>query len=109
LLARLFEHRRVFILATKDHEIPPEVGRFVDAEVEIRCSPAALEAAVQKYIQNDFWLDAKIGIELMAVPIQQLMNIFAKGRNPLQSFELAYAWLEAAEGGEMTDVKPAVE
>jgi len=109
LLSRLFEHRRVFILATNDHAIPDEVGRFVDADIQIRCSPTALEAAVQKYIKSDFWLDAKIGDELMAVPLQQLMNIFSKGRDPLHSFELAFAWLEAAKRGEQTDVKPALD
>ncbi|MCV9908106.1 AAA family ATPase [Brucella sp. HL-2] len=108
ILNVLFEHRRVFIFMTPSQKIPAEIAGFVDAEIALQCTPSALENAVKKYIDSDFYLDAQIGRELMAVPVNQLMSIFSEGRHPLKSCELAYAYLEAQKHGKSAEaVVPA--
>ena len=100
ILNVLFEHRRIFVFMTPEQKIPAEISGFIDAEVTLRCTPEALENAVKKYIDKDFYLDAQIGRELMEVPVSQLMSIFCEGRHPLKSCELAYAWLDAQKRGD---------
>ncbi len=110
ILNVLFEHRRVFIFMTPSQRIPAEIAGFVDAEVALQCTPNALENAVKKYIDIDFFLDAQIGRELMAVPVSQLMSIFSEGRHPLKSCELAYAYLDARKLGKPAeDIVPALD
>ena len=100
ILNVLFEHRRIFVFMTPEQKIPAEISGFIDAEVTLRCTPEALENAVKKFIDKDFYLDAQIGRELMEVPVSQLMSIFCEGRHPLKSCELAYAWLDAQKRGD---------
>lgn len=110
ILNVLFEHRRTFIFMTPEQKAPAEISGFIDAEVTLRCTPEALENAVKKYIDKDFYLDAQIGHELMDVPVNQLMNIFSEGRHPLKSCELAYAYLEASkQNGKADEIKPALD
>lgn len=110
ILNVLFEHRRVFIFMTPEQKVPAEISGFIDAEATLRCTPEALENAVKKYVDKDFYLDARIGHELMEVPVNQLMNIFSEGRHPLKSCELAYAWLEASkQNGKADEIKPALD
>ena len=110
ILNVLFEHRRIFVFMTPEQKVPAEISGFIDADVTLRCTPEALENAVKKYIDKDFYLDAQIGRELMDVPVNQLMNIFSEGRHPLKSCELAYAYLEASKRNEKADeIKPALD
>lgn len=103
ILNVLFEHNRVFLFMSPDQKVPAEIAGFIDAEIALRCTPEALEAAVKKYIEPTFYLDVQIGEELMAVPVSQLLSIFCEGRHPLKSCELAYAYLEAQKRGEKPD------
>lgn len=103
LLGVLFEHRRIFIFLTLNQNVPEEISGFIDAEVTLQCTPEALENAVKKYVDKDFYLDSQIGRDLMEVPVSQLMSIFCEGRHPLKSCELAHAWLDARKRGD----KPA--
>ncbi len=110
LLGVLFEHRRIFIFLTPNQNVPEEISGFIDAEVTLQCTPEALENAVKKYVDKDFYLDSQIGRELMEVPVSQLMSIFCEGRHPLKSCELAYAWLEASKRNGVADnIKPALD
>lgn len=110
ILNVLFEHNRVFLFMSPDQKVPAEIAGFIDAEIALRCTPEALEAAVKKYIEPTFCLDVQIGEELMAVPVNQLMTIFSEGRHPLKSCELAYAYLEARKRGETPDnIVPAID
>ncbi|KAB2715341.1 AAA family ATPase [Brucella intermedia] len=110
ILNVLFEHNRVFLFMSPDQQVPAEVAGFIDAEIALRCTPEALEAAVKKYIEPTFCLDVQIGEELMAVPVSQLLTIFCEGRHPFKSCELAYAYLEARKRGEKPDnIVPAID
>lgn len=110
ILKVLFEHNRVFLFMSPDQKVPAEIEGFIDAEVALQCTPNALENAIKKYIDSDFYLDAQIGRELMAVPVNQLMTIFSEGRHPLKSCELAYAFLDKqAKGEKPQDIVPSLD
>src|SRR5690606_17208075 len=93
-LGALFEHRRIFIFLIPNQNVPEEISGFIDAEVTLQCTPEALENAVKKYVDKDFYLDSQIDRDLMKVPVSQLMSIFVKA-HPLKSCELAYTYLDA--------------
>jgi hypothetical protein len=95
VLSRLFDNTRAYIFATREHEIYAEILTLVDAEIELKCSPEALERAVKKYVDPDFFLPAQLGIELSLVPLDQLMTIFVRGRSTGQSVLMARAYLQA--------------
>ncbi len=110
ILNVLFEHRRVFIFMSPSQKIPAEIAGFIDAEVTLQCTPEALENAVKKYVDKDFYLDSQIGRDLMEVPVSQLMSIFCEGRHPLKSCELAYAYLDARKLGKPVEyILPALD
>ena len=110
ILKVLFEHNRVFLFMSRDQKIPAEIAGFIDAEVTLQCTPEALENAVKKYVDKDFYLDSQIGRDLMEVPVSQLMSIFCEGRHPLKSCELAYAYLDARKLGKpVEDILPALD
>lgn len=93
LLSVLFDHRRIFIFMGPEQVLPQEIQGFVDAEVQLQCTPEALESAVKKYIDEKFWLPPRLARELMQVPVAQLMSIFVAHRSTGHSVKLAYAWL----------------
>ncbi|MGU3401328.1 AAA family ATPase [Brucellaceae bacterium D45D] len=103
ILNVLFEHNRVFIFMAPEQEIPENIRGFISAEIALQCTAEALESAIKKYIDHEFYLDAQIGRELIAVPVAQLMTIFCEGRPPLKSYELAHAWLDAQMSGTEPD------
>lgn len=95
LLSRLFDNKRTFIFSTLEHKIYEEIHGFIDANIYLRLSPAALERAVKKYVDPTFFLPAQLGVELMQVPLFQLLSIFVKGRSTGQSILMARAYLQA--------------
>ncbi|MCH4539452.1 AAA family ATPase [Ochrobactrum sp. A-1] len=95
LLSRLFDNKRTFIFSTLEHKIYEEIHGFIDANIYLRLSTAALERAVKKYVDPTFFLPAQLGIELMQMPIFQLLSIFVKGRSTGQSILMARAYLQA--------------
>ncbi len=105
LLSLLFENSRVFIFATPEHEIPLDIQSFIDADIELKCTPAALERAVKKYVDPEFYLTPEIGRYLMQVPLSQLVSIFSKGRSTGQSILLARAYLNVENNGKIARTK----
>nr|WP_278434120.1 AAA family ATPase [Brucella anthropi] len=95
LLSRLFDNKRTFIFSTLEHQVYEEIHGFIDANIYLRLSPVALERAVKKYVDPTFFLPAQLGVELMQVPLFQLISIFAKGRSTGQSVLMARAYLQA--------------